>query len=215
MMEGSKGQCYGRPTPAFERTILRAPDPRVVVLLRGRPRRDADGHPPRACPTPSSLRAPDGRPPAHEHWPGAHARGGVRRALVERTATDTHTGDDRQRPGGDVRAVGRPTRRDQRAAAHLFLRPAREGCAGSASSAPLPPVASPPARRDPNTATIIHFATARRWMIIAAVVVAAVDAAVAAAAGVGAGRCRGRRGLKRLAGRYGLIYFCRPRYTTT
>ena len=177
----------------FERTILRAPDRRVVVLLRGRPRRNDDGRPTRACPSPSSLRAPDGRPPAHEHWPGAHVRGGVRWALVERTVTDTHTGDDRQRPGGDVRAVGRPTRRDRRAAAYLFLRPAREGCARSASSAPLPPVASPPARRDPKRAPTTHLVTARRWMIMAAVVVAAVAAAVAAAAGVGAGRCRGRR----------------------
>ena len=45
----------------------------LVVLLRGRPRRDADGHPPCACPSPSSRRAPDGRPPAHERRANARA----------------------------------------------------------------------------------------------------------------------------------------------
>ena len=95
-------------TPSKTGALRRVGRGALVVLLPGRPRRDAGGHPPHACPSRSSRRAPDGRTPAHEHRANARARGGVRRALEGRTATDTHSGDDRQRPGGDVRAVGRP-----------------------------------------------------------------------------------------------------------
>ena len=89
-------------------TLRRVGRGALVVLLRGRPRRDADGHPPCACPSPSSRRAPNGRPPAHERRANARARGDVRRALAGRTVTGTHAWDDRHRSGGDVRAVGRP-----------------------------------------------------------------------------------------------------------
>ena len=61
-----------------------------------------------------------------------------------------------------VPAGVRPTRRGRPAAAHLFLRASRRGCAGAATSAALPPVASPPACRDPNTAASTHVVTARR-----------------------------------------------------